>query len=95
MANRPRTYAEAVAARKRSLIKILAELGVTLDEASLFIVIQYGIGADPEDLPRHAAADEYRLDDSVSEKSCRAALAACLVKGWLHDARRPRLQHCR
>lgn len=83
LANLPRTHAEAVAARERSLIKILAELGVTPDEASLFIVIQYGIGAEPEDLPRHAAADVYRLSDSVSEESCRGALAACLAKGWL------------
>lgn len=83
MSDRPRTYAEAVAARKRSLIETLAELDITLDEASLFIVIQYGIGAHPESLPRHAAADEYRLDDSASEVGCQAALADCLAKGWL------------
>ena len=83
MANRPRTHAEAVAARERSLIKILAELGVTLDEASLFIVIQYGIRVPPEDLPRIAAGEGYRLGDSSSEATSRAALTACLAKGWL------------
>ncbi len=58
-------------------------MDATPDEASLFVVIQYGIGAEPEDLPRHAAADVCRLSDSVSEERCQSALAACLSKGWL------------
>ena len=81
MANR--TYAEAEAASERSLTKVLTELGVTRDEASLFIIINYGMAGDPEDLPRSAAGECYRYGDSVTEESCRAALAACLAKGWL------------
>ena len=83
LANRRLSYAEAVAARERRLFKTLAELGVTPDEDSLFTVIQYGIRVEPEVLPRIAAGECYRSGDSVSEESCRAALAACLSKGWL------------
>jgi hypothetical protein len=71
------------AARERETARILEEIGVTPAEASLFTVINYGITVPPDDLPRLAASEGYRVAGPGTEDGCWAALAACLAKGWL------------
>ena len=69
--------------------KVLAEMGVTPSEASLFNVIHFGIAVPPSRLPRRAASRHYRLESSVTKRECGDALAACLAKGWLQVIEEP------
>jgi hypothetical protein len=62
---------------------LLAELGVTPPEASLFHVINYGINVPPGELPAWAAKEYYSLGGECTKEQCRAALTACLDKGWV------------
>jgi hypothetical protein len=62
---------------------VLAELGVTPAEASLFHVIHYGMNFPPDELPGWAATDCYSLGGLSTPADCRAALTDCLRKGWL------------
>jgi hypothetical protein len=78
-----RARADAQARRERDLANALAELGITPSEASLFSVVHYGLTLPPSDLPGWAGSESYRLDGSATLEECRAALAACLAKGWL------------
>jgi hypothetical protein len=61
----------------------LAGAGVTPAEASLFSVVHYGLVLPPDDLPRWAASPDYSIGGPVIVEACRAALGACVAKGWL------------
>jgi hypothetical protein len=65
-------------------------VGVTPSEAALFTAIHYGITISPSDLPS-AAAGEFYSGGLATEEECRAALAACLARGWLQVIDEPAL----
>lgn len=58
-------------------------MGVTAPEASLFHVLHFGLTLEPAALADRASWRDYTLAGPSSEEDCRAALAACLEKGWL------------
>jgi hypothetical protein len=58
-------------------------MGVTRPEDALFTAIYYGLNLSPADLPATAVREHYSPNSPVTEEECRAALAACLAKGWL------------
>jgi hypothetical protein len=73
----------------------LAEHGVTAAESALLCAVHYGITTPPEDLPRHAAGENYSLAGPNTAEECRAALDACLDKGWLQVIDEAALQEIR
>jgi hypothetical protein len=62
---------------------ILVGTDVTPPESALLCAVHYGITVPPSDLPRIAARGDYSLGEPATVEECRAALAACLAKGWL------------
>jgi hypothetical protein len=91
-ANRLAERAALAAQRVAERNKILAGLGVTRAESALFTAIHYGWTVPPAELPSAAVMEDYSADGSVvSEEECRAALTACLAKGWLRVLDEPTL----
>jgi hypothetical protein len=72
-----------LATDNQKLAAVLAEHGVTAPESALLCVLHYGMTAPPEDLPRRAAGENYSLGGPNTVEECRAALDACLAKGWV------------
>ncbi len=60
-------------------------MNVTPAEATLFHIIGYGTTLPPGDLPGYAANDYYSIAGLSTADECRAALDACLAKGWLQE----------
>lgn len=77
------SYEDLEARRRLELEAILAGLGVTAPEASLFHVIQYGLTLKPAAVADRASWPDYSMVGPHSEEACRAALEDCLEKGWL------------
>ncbi|MHC5538638.1 hypothetical protein ACYOEI_10485 [Singulisphaera rosea] len=101
--NPERSRSESRARRNRHTAGIFAEFGVTPPEASLLHVACYGIDAPPDDvhgpvdeptwggIDRWASLDVYSIGGKSTRAQCRAALTACLNKGWLQVIDEPAL----
>jgi hypothetical protein len=66
-------------------------MGVSPAEAALFNVVHYGLTNPTEVLPSTANSTDYAVAGPSTEAERRAALAACLAKGWLQVIDTPAL----
>ncbi len=61
----------------------MIELGISPEDASLFLTVGYGIFLEPQKLPNAAWGEGQDSFASITEESLSEALIGCFAKGWL------------